>query len=80
MTKFEQLLKRTDLSPEEHARMIKDVMERYLREEEIAIVRMIMGIGCHPNTPEEIEDFIGYEKEVVIQKFNKAMYKLEELL
>ena len=80
MSKFEQLLKRTDMSPEEHAQKVVNLMESCLSEEEITIVRMIMGIGCYSNTPEEIEDIIGYEKGVVMQKFNKAIAKLDVLL
>ena len=80
MSKFEQLLKRTDLTPEDLAHKISDLMERALREEEIIIVRMILGIGCHPKTTEEIEDIIGYEKGEVKKIFNKAIAKLEDSL
>ena len=80
MSKFEQLLKRTDLTHEELSHVINDVMQRVLREQEITIVRMILGIGCYPKTAEEIENIIGYEKGEVMKIFNKAMAKLEDSL
>ena len=78
MSKFEQLLKRTDLTHEELAHVINDVMQCVLREKEITIVRMILGIGCHPKTAEEIEDIIGFEEGEVMKIFNKAIAKLDD--
>ena len=80
MSKFEQLLKRTDLTHEELAHVINDVMQCVLREKEITIVRMILGIGCHPKTAEEIEDIIGFEEGEVMKIFNKAIAKLDDSL